>query len=276
MQTFVEQAFAHTPATRPRFDQQKAQLGHGLVLFDQEHAAEKLTIALGDPAALPMRLQLLDEVGDDMRHQGLEALIPAILAGVEHAVTVHDQAHVAWTMAAQGEADLRRRLRIERGADGMHGPGQAGHIIRVELGDQRAHLVLRAPIELSVDTATLFAQANQAAAAILRRSYPRDQSRTHETRQDPADIPRVKLQLAHQFSRSRLPSLGQLVHYSHLGQGVVAFHQSLVQYADDLGVEAVEGADLGDGSLRCRIRHWATLVAICLPSSTIFFIDSVN
>src|SRR5439155_290127 len=67
--------------------------------------ADALAAALGDPAALARRIEVLDEPGDDPGHQRLEALVPAVFLGVERAVPLHHPAQVAGTMFAQ--QDLR-------------------------------------------------------------------------------------------------------------------------------------------------------------------------
>src|SRR5260370_38263064 len=63
--TFTHQAGADAQPPRRRLNQQQAQLGDGLRLFDQKDGACDLSIFLGDPAALPFGVVMLNELGDD-------------------------------------------------------------------------------------------------------------------------------------------------------------------------------------------------------------------
>src|SRR5437016_7513375 len=102
---FFDQPPAEPAAARRGLDDQQAQLGGRSRLLDDEHRADALAAALGDPAALARRIEVLDEPGDDPGHQRLEALVPAVFLGVERAVPLHHPAQVAGTMFAQ--QDLR-------------------------------------------------------------------------------------------------------------------------------------------------------------------------
>ena len=82
-------------AARRRLDEQQAKLRDRLRFGNDEDRADDLSVALGDPAALALRIEVVDEVGDDARDEGLEAFVPAVLLGVEHAVAMDDPAHVA-------------------------------------------------------------------------------------------------------------------------------------------------------------------------------------
>src|SRR5262245_48102351 len=93
-------ALGHEPgadaeAAGAGLDQQQAQPGDGLRPPDHEHRADGLGVLLRDPAALPLRLVVLDELGHDGGHQRLEALVPSVFLGVERAVPAHHPAHVA-------------------------------------------------------------------------------------------------------------------------------------------------------------------------------------
>src|SRR5260370_33853421 len=96
--TFTHQAGADAQPPRRRLNQQQAQLGDGLRLFDQKDGACDLTIFLGDPAALPFGVVMLNELGDDASDQGLKAFVPSVLLGIEQAVPVPDPAHVTGVM----------------------------------------------------------------------------------------------------------------------------------------------------------------------------------
>jgi hypothetical protein len=64
-------------------DIEQAQLGCALVgAFDEEYGAHDLAFALGDPAALPLGIEALDEAARDLGDEALEGLVPAVLLGV--------------------------------------------------------------------------------------------------------------------------------------------------------------------------------------------------
>ena len=50
-----------------------------LLILDHEHAAHRLAVHLGDPAALALRIEVIEEIRHDPGHQRLEALVPAVL-----------------------------------------------------------------------------------------------------------------------------------------------------------------------------------------------------
>src|SRR6185312_13654852 len=83
-------------------------------------------VALRDPAAFARRIEVCDEVANDAGDQPFEPLVPAILLGIEHAVSVHDPPHVAGLVPTQ---QIRwRRLHL---AGGVCGAGaRTGHWTR--------------------------------------------------------------------------------------------------------------------------------------------------
>src|SRR5215210_1600191 len=123
-------AFFHQPAAdaKPaglRLDEEKTQLGDLLRLPDEKHTADDLAIPLGDPAPLQLRVGLLDELRNDLRHERLEPLIPAVLSGVEDPMTVNDPPHVAGPMGPQNVRHLWLGPSTEEPLDGSHRPDQA-------------------------------------------------------------------------------------------------------------------------------------------------------
>ena len=107
---FVDQAGADAEAARRRLDQQHAQLRRAfddrllrrlVARLDEEDAADVAAVALGDPAGFARRIEAVDEVGGDPRHQRLEAPVPAVLAGIERAVAADHPADVAVLRRAQ-------------------------------------------------------------------------------------------------------------------------------------------------------------------------------
>ena len=90
-----------------RLNEQQAQLGGRAALIHHEDRADALAVALGNPAALALGIELAQEFGDDVGHQRLEQRAPAVLLAVEHAVALDDPAHVARPMRAQCDLALR-------------------------------------------------------------------------------------------------------------------------------------------------------------------------
>src|SRR6266513_2253799 len=89
----VDEPLSDPVPARAGFDEQQPELRDGVALPDAEDRADPLAVELGDPAALALRVEVLDELRDDGRDEGLEALVPAVLLPVERAVTLDDPAH---------------------------------------------------------------------------------------------------------------------------------------------------------------------------------------
>src|SRR5262249_52016285 len=77
-QALLHQAPADPETARSGLDQQQTQLRHLVALAYHEHRAQDLALALGDPAALALRIEALQELGHDLGDQRLESLVPAI------------------------------------------------------------------------------------------------------------------------------------------------------------------------------------------------------
>jgi hypothetical protein len=73
---------AEAESARGRLDQQRPQLRGVFVFLDNKDAAGKLVVALGDPARLALRFEIIDEPAQDRCDQRLEALVPAVLLGI--------------------------------------------------------------------------------------------------------------------------------------------------------------------------------------------------
>src|SRR5207237_1254404 len=97
----VDQARAGAHSPRPRFDQQQPELSGLVVAADRQHAASRSAVDLGDPSPFPARVPLLGEVGNDAGDESLEALVPAVLLGVDRAVALDYPAQVAGPWLAQ-------------------------------------------------------------------------------------------------------------------------------------------------------------------------------
>src|SRR3989442_225426 len=92
---FAYKALADPEPARPGLDQEQTQLRDRLRFLDAKHPPHVLTVQLRDPAALPLRVVLADELGHDVSDQGLEMRVPTLLLGVQRAVARDGRAHRA-------------------------------------------------------------------------------------------------------------------------------------------------------------------------------------
>src|SRR5581483_7072080 len=91
----VDEAATDAEAARALVDDQEAELGSRGRFLDEAHRPDVLAVHLGNPAALARRVEALEEIGGDPRHDRLEARIVPVLARVDRAVLLHDPAQVA-------------------------------------------------------------------------------------------------------------------------------------------------------------------------------------
>src|SRR5581483_7966614 len=103
---FGHQARADPEATRRRLDEKETQLGDGLRLFDEEHRSDDFTAAFGHPAALALRIEVLDERRHDRRDQRLEPFVVAVFVRIENAVAMNHPAHIARPVRPEDEGLL--------------------------------------------------------------------------------------------------------------------------------------------------------------------------
>ena len=76
----VHQPAADTEPARLRIYQQHAQLGYPGGFCDQENRSHRRAFALGDPAALPLRIVTLEEPRHEARYETLEFLVQSVFA----------------------------------------------------------------------------------------------------------------------------------------------------------------------------------------------------
>src|SRR5262245_51665571 len=80
----VDQSCPQAQATCLRIDQQQAQSSDsGLIVFHQHDAADIFAVQLRNPAAFQFRIEIVDEIGDNLRAQTLERLGPAVLSQIK-------------------------------------------------------------------------------------------------------------------------------------------------------------------------------------------------
>src|SRR4051794_7900641 len=70
-------------------------------MFHDEDGSDDLSIEFGDPATISQRIQVLYEVTDDDRHEGLKLQVPSVFPGVEYAVTMNYPPEVSRFWIAQ-------------------------------------------------------------------------------------------------------------------------------------------------------------------------------
>src|SRR5207237_8605168 len=116
----VHQARADPVPAGARFDEQQPELRDGVALSHAEDRADAFAIELRDPTPFALRVEMLDELGDDPGDERLEALVPPVLLPVARAVPTHDPAHVTGAVCPQPHLAGMHRGRIEGGLDRPH------------------------------------------------------------------------------------------------------------------------------------------------------------
>ena len=220
-----------------------------LRLLHEEHGADDLAVALGDPAALARRIEVVEEVGADARDQRLELGVVAPLARVERAVAMDDPAHVA-------------RL-VRRAADTAPRVGRAARRAEQPLRSSPIASTSRALVRVGQPAeqrrrprrgrALRAARTRRGPSRVRRSRLWRAVGRTTASRpirplrfeaaQDAAQIAGVEPEIAAEVGGGRRLAVGQLVEHAQLGQRERAVEVAVAERADLAGVEAVEGAD---------------------------------
>src|SRR5262249_43318641 len=117
---FANKRFPQAYPTCAGLNEQQTQLRRIKLLgvLDKKDAAQPITIAFGNPAALALWIIVDDEIGDDARDQCFKMLVPPILLRVQRTVTAGDPSHVSWSVLTQ---DVRRRsFRCQYFFNGFH------------------------------------------------------------------------------------------------------------------------------------------------------------
>src|SRR5262249_39367227 len=109
------QSCPDTESATVRMDEQNPQLCSGVALRDTEDAAHTPAFELGDPGRLAPGIVAGRIVGDDLRHQRLEAAVPAELLRV-HLTVCHDHPPEIARSTEQTESGGDRRRLHRRAA----------------------------------------------------------------------------------------------------------------------------------------------------------------
>src|SRR5271165_1523532 len=70
-------------------------------MFDQKDVAHVLAIHFGNPTPFAGRIEIGDELGNDVRRQGFERFVPSVLLRIAQAFPMDNPAHVSHAMRAQ-------------------------------------------------------------------------------------------------------------------------------------------------------------------------------
>src|SRR5690606_448667 len=145
----VDQSAADAEPARTRLDEQHPQLRHPLAfrMLHEHHRADVLAILLSDPAALTLWIEVADEVRDDLRDERLEALVPAVLAVVEHTVAVHDPTHVARPVRTQDVRHAPLGPRAKQLFDRAHRLDEPFLLLRAQPFQKRLDLIARRAVD---------------------------------------------------------------------------------------------------------------------------------
>lgn len=211
------------------------------------------TVDLGDPHPLQMRVVVLGEVGDDTGHQPLVVGVEAVLGGVQRGVALDDPSQVAGTGLAQDDVLAAGRAAVgEDLADRAHRLRQAGPVGGGHGGQERAHGLVGPLGEQARGLTPARGEGDLAAPGITRGRSALDQPVVLELVQDPAQVPGVQGEFGPQIHRVGTRGVCEFVEHPGLGQRVRGVQlAAVVESADDVRVEAVEGADVLDGH-ECR------------------------
>src|SRR5712691_1933800 len=247
----LHEAFADAEAARPGLDEEQTQPGDRLRFLDAKHRAHVLTVQLRDPAALPLRVVVADELGDDVRDQRLELLAPAVFPGVQRAVALNDPPHVAGSMASQDGGSGVLGPGAEQPFDGAHRRHEALLLRLRQVPQQGADVVVRVSVELGEGLPAAGRQGQDALPPVAVGGLAVEQAAHLEAPQHAAEIARIEAQFPAEFGRGGGRLMRQLIEHAGCGEGEGAPQEVLVQQADLLRVEAVEaphgGYALGQG-----------------------------
>ena len=178
-------------------------------------------VALGDPAGLARRVELFDEARGDVRHQRLEAHVPAVLLRIQRAVARHHPADVAGAVRAQHEG-AGLGARAEQRFDARHRRQQLLLLRVAQRGEQGRHLVLRAAVQRREGAPAGGADRQPHLARVGRRAAGLDQPALLEAAQQPAQVAGVEVERARQFGGGGVAAVRQFPQQARFGQRELA------------------------------------------------------
>src|SRR5260370_11483103 len=200
-------------------DIKQSQFGDFFAVPDEEYRADDFAITLGNPAALPPGIEILDKTRGDPRDQCLESRPEAIFRGIEDAVAVDDPADVARLVRAEdvGEFGL-----FASHAEQAFNPLQRGNQLRLVGSRQRAQkrgdLVARPRVYRREHLAAAVGQGKDDLSAIALRRMLGDDTLGREALQHAAQVTRIQTEPLRQFGCCGVLALRKLVKDPTFGQ----------------------------------------------------------
>src|SRR6266576_1479328 len=139
--TFLNQPLADSQAPGGRLDEQETEFGNRRGLLNKKHRPDVFRVSLGDPATLSFWIQVLDELGDDLCYESLEAFVIVVFPPVEFAVALDYPAHVAGAVLAKNVGRGRQWRWTQNGLDIVDGSQHFLFLAGREAGEHGGHLL---------------------------------------------------------------------------------------------------------------------------------------
>jgi len=220
LSTLADECAAEAETARGGVDEEETETGGGagFFVFDEEDGADGLAVALGDPAALACGVEVVDEVGGDSGDEGLEALVPAVLAGVEEAVTLDDPAHVSRAVRAEDERGLGGRGG-EDCLDSRHRLDELDALRVGEGSDQLLDLLVGALVEDGEFFLSRFGEGEERLPCVGRGGFAGEEFSVDESAEDATEIAEVEVKGSGDFRGCGLSAGGDLVEDAGFGKG---------------------------------------------------------
>ena len=220
--------------------------GRGRKRSDDEHGSHDQAVALGDPAPLALRLEVVDEIRDDTRNECLEPLVVAVFLLIQLAVAMDDPPHVAGAMRSQRER-LRVGARLARGVEGI-----ADRVHRVhdafpprvaEWGEHADDGVVGFAFERRERLSAGGREREVRVSAVVAVPPRGDKPAPLERAQCTAQVPAVEVERRRDIARRGAGVVRELLEHTHFRQRELAPEVRRTERPDAACIEAVEAAN---------------------------------
>src|SRR5262249_42157191 len=226
-----------------------------LRLLHEEDAAHVLPAPLCNPAALPLRVVPLDELGNDARKQPLALLIPAVLLRVESGVALDHPAEVAGLRRAKDDGQILFTLRAQQFLNGMQRFDEAFLLGHGQFAEHPGNLPLRLCVQRREGFLPSLGEREKTSPPVVFGGSFSDQSTFLEGAQGAAHIACVQSQLLRQVARRGLVAVSELVEDAALSERIRAAQPLLVEHANLLRVEAIEAPHCRDPLVHASVSY---------------------
>ena len=169
-------------------------------------------------------------------------------------MAVHHPSEVTRSWWTKYESQLLRPA-ADQAADRGHRGEQTALVLVGELLEQRADPLHGPLVEQLERGLPGLGEPEKLAAPVVVTAFARDQASAVEPGKQPACVAGVEIQAFSQFGDVELVLLGQFEEDAGFAQRVLGVCRSLVEHADDAGVQAVEGTDRGDTVRQHQVVH---------------------